>query len=110
MTPAQAIAALNRSLERGGATVALSRQQPTASVTGVRAKVRGLGAQELRPGTATGQGNFRAILTPADLGVFPLPVRTTDKILYNGQQRTITYVAPIQMGGVLVRLEIDFIG
>lgn len=110
MTPDQAIASLNRMLDQAGTTVTLSRLQPTVSVLGVRAKVRGLGAQELRPGTATGQGNLRAILTPSDLGSFPLPVRTSDKITHNGQQRSITYVEPVELGGVLVRLEIDFIG
>lgn len=98
---------LDRSLARSGADVTIYRG--TTAVL-CKAKVRGLTAQEVRPGSSTSQGNYRAILSPTPFPAGFLPLRTTDKILWNGSQRTITFAWPVPIGASPVRLEIDFTG
>ncbi|MCW2246208.1 hypothetical protein M2352_001799 [Azospirillum fermentarium] len=104
--------ALDRALAQSGADVTVVRPgTPTISVS-CKAKVFGLTAQTIRAGSSSSQGNYRAILSPTPFltAGFPLPIRTTDKINWNGSQRTITFAWPIPIGTTAVRLEIDFTG
>ncbi|PWC96964.1 hypothetical protein [Azospirillum sp. TSO5] len=109
MAAQDTIARLDASLERAGTDIKIFR---AASFVECRARVRGLSAQELRPGSTSGQGAFRAILSPTDFagGAVPLPLKVTDKVLWNGSQRSITYVWPVIMDGQVVRIEADFMG
>lgn len=110
MTPASAIAVLDRQLAAHGEDVTIYRASPAGNTGAIRAKVRGLRAEELRPGSSGVQGTFRAILSPTGLGAFGIP-RTTDKLRRgSGEQRAIGFVNPIMLGGVLVRVEVDFQG
>ncbi|WP_431861379.1 hypothetical protein [Azospirillum sp.] len=98
-------------LSRRGADVAVFR---STSRVDCKAKVRGLSANEIRSGSISTQGQYRAILSPtaftASGAAVTLPLRTTDKILFNGAQRTITFAWPVLMGGTVVRIEVDFQG
>ncbi|MFC5353554.1 hypothetical protein [Azospirillum himalayense] len=111
MTPASTIARLDASLARSGSPVSVYRG---AAYVECQAKVKGLSAQELRPGSTSGQGTFRAILSPtaftADGAAVTLPLKINDAVLFNGMQRKITYVWPVMMGGQVVRIEADFMG
>lgn len=110
MTPQAVIASLDAQLREKGEDIILVRSG-SPGVT-VRAKVRALGSDRLRPGANGAQGNFRAILSPTSVAgsMFEAQIRTGDKLTRVGQQRAITYVSPVQMGGVVVRIEIDFVG
>ncbi|QCG93959.1 hypothetical protein E6C67_08400 [Azospirillum sp. TSA2s] len=111
MAAQDTIARLDASLERAGTDIKIFR---AASFVECRARVRGLSAQELRPGSTGGQGTFRAILSPTKFTVagaaVSLPIKITDKVLWNGSQRSITYVWPVIMDGQVVRIEADFMG
>lgn len=111
MAAQDTIARLDASLERAGTDIKIFR---AASFVECRARVRGLSAQELRPGSTSGQGTFRAILSPtaftASGAAVTLPLKVTDKVLWNGSQRTVTFVWPVYINGQVVRIEADFMG
>ncbi len=88
---------------RGGAYVAC------------KAKVTALTAEQIRSGSISTQGRFRAILSPTPFtaagAAVTLPLLVTDKILFNGVQRTITSPPlPFPMGATVVRIEAEFQG
>lgn len=99
--------ALDRALAVAGADVTIYRG---ATAVLCKAKVEGLTAQTIRAGSTSSQGNYRAILSPTPFPAGFLPLRTTDKILWNGVQRVITFAMPIPIGTTSVRVEIDFTG
>ncbi|AWK85032.1 hypothetical protein [Azospirillum thermophilum] len=107
MTPAEAIAALDRALAGAGADVKVFRD---GAAVQAKARVRGLRVEELRAGSSSAQAVSRAILSPSPFPAGFLPLRTTDKVLWNGAQRTILSATPVLMGGTPVRIEIDFQG
>lgn len=111
MTAAATIARLDASLARSGSPIRVFRG---ASYVECAAKVKGLSAQELRPGSTSGQGTFRAILSPTAFtaagAAVTLPLKVGDKVLFNAAQRTITYVWPVYINGQVVRIEADFMG
>ena len=111
MSAADSIARLDAALERSGADVRIYRG---AAYVDCKAKVHSLSATELRTGSLSSQGQYRAILSPAKFveqgAAVTLPLKTTDKILWNGAQRTITFAPPQTIGSEVVRIEIDFMG
>ena len=111
MAAQDTIARLDASLERAGTGIKVFR---AAAFVECRARIRGLSAQEMRPGGVNGQGTFRAIMSPtaftASGAAVSLPLKITDAILFNGSQRKITYVWPVIMDGQVVRIEADFVG
>jgi hypothetical protein len=112
MTAADTIARLDAALARSGATVKVFRG---AAFVECRAKIKALTAEDLRAGSLSAQGNYRAILSPTAFtaagAAVALPLKVTDKVLFNGAQRTITAPPlPIIHGSDVVRIEIDFMG
>ncbi len=111
MTAAATIARLDASLARSASPIKVFRG---SSYVECAARVKGLSAQELRPGSTSGQGTFRAILSPTAFtaagAAVTLPMKVTDKVLWNGAQRTITFVWPVFIDGQVVRIEADFMG
>lgn len=109
MTPEAAISMLDRQIDAHGEDVTIYRASPASNTGAVRAKVMGLRSEQLRPSSSGAQGVFRAILSPTGLAGF-MP-KVTDKVRRgSGEQRAITYVNPIMLGGTLVRVEVDFQG
>ena len=108
----QALRVLDSALVRVGESVTIRR--PGASNTDVvcLAKVDGVNETQLRKGSSSVQGNFRAILSPTPLSDanFPFPLRATDKIVRGGIERQITFVNAKAIGTDLIRIEIDFVG
>lgn len=111
MSAADTIARLDSALSRSGSPVRVYRGMAYVEC---QAKVKGLSAQELRPGSSSGQGTFRAILSPtaftAGGAAVSLPLKINDAVLFNGVQCKITYVWPVMMGDQVVRIEADFMG
>jgi hypothetical protein len=110
MTPAELIADLDAALADAGQTVTLRRVttgpggiQIPFDVEDVPASVRPLKAAEL-VGTID-QTWSRVVISPTVISerAFPLPIRKGDKIIANGQERTIEFPGPIYVQDTLVR-------
>ena len=100
MTPAAAIAALDRQIRAHGQPVSLRRLNPAAT-SELRAFFRGYKPDELAGGIQ--QGDSTAVLSPTGLGVLP---KTLDKLTVSGRVRTIQAVEPVEISGVLVRVNL----
>lgn len=115
MTPAQAIAALDRALKAGGGSISLQRlASPGNTVTASAncpAIVRGYRADELTGGIQ--QGWSEAIISPASLSIFlgptVLPAKG-DRAVIGGKTRIIESVEPIELAGAVVKIVITVKG
>ncbi|MBN9242435.1 MAG: hypothetical protein J0I98_06545 [Mesorhizobium sp.] len=125
MTPSAAIAMLDRHLAMHGENCTLRRKEGTQlterDVT-VRASVRGLRGTEI-VGTAT-QAFSRAVISmtqilaagwPAGHTVTPGAVdprlpRPNDFLVVGGKPRQVSFVNPIRVDGVVVRVELTVAG
>lgn len=108
MTPAQAIAQLDRKIAGNGQGVTLRRVVANAPAVEkpARAFVRGYRPSELVGGIL--QGDYLVILSPTSLPAEfanPLP-RSPDKLKFDGLTLNIQYIEPVRLNGVLVRLNI----
>ena len=119
------ISALDRGLAARGQDVILRRisgSGPSATSIDVacRAVVRGYRPEELVGGIA--QGDSQVILSPSEIrssgwpdpggspsGSASLP-KKGDKLIVQGRMRTIEAVAPIQVAGELVRIDLQVRG
>ncbi len=119
------ISALDRGLAARGQDVILRRisgSGPSATSIDVacRAVVRGYRPEELVGGIA--QGDSQVILSPSEIrssgwpdpggsppGSVSLP-RKGDKLIVQGRMRTIEAVAPLQVAGELVRIDLQVRG
>ena len=101
MTPAQAIAALDRQIAQHGQTVKFFRG--SASLT-AKAFVRGFKPADL-VGSIIKQGDRQIVLSPSSLGAFGIP-RNLDQGNVGGKPLTVTAVEEVHMNDVLVRLNI----
>lgn len=101
MTPAHAIAALDRQLARHGQTVRLRGQADPDDGSAdrrVRAFVRGYRADELAGGIQ--QGDSEVVLSPTDLGADPARLGG----LFIGERLCLVEVAnPVTLADVVVR-------
>lgn len=100
MSPAAAIAMLDRQIAAHGQAVTLRRLNP-ASTSDLRAFFRGYRPDELAGGIQ--QGDSTATLSPTGLGVLP---KTLDKLTASGRVRTVQAVEPVEIDGVLVRVNL----
>lgn len=115
MTPAAAIAMLDRQLAAHGQDVIVRRY---AAATGnprpktdvpARAFVRAVKAEELIGSIA--QTSSNVVLSPSTTGLSALlPLRTEDKIVIAGRERNVQVVKPIEMAGTLVRIDVVVAG
>lgn len=108
MTPAAAIAMVDRWLARTGETVALRRYGadpgvPEVEIAGIRAFVRSVRADELIAGVD--QTGFSIVLSPTGLAAI-LPMAKGDKIVIAGRERNIEQPRPIRMADTLVRIDV----
>lgn len=106
MTPAQAIAALDRQIARHGQDVRLraSRSETAAFDETVRAFVRGYKAEELGGGVQ--QGDTLMLLSPTELERVRFgPVERGCQVMIGDRQRYIEIADPVVLGDVLVRVE-----
>lgn len=119
------INALDRGLSARGEDVVLRRISGSgASITNTdvtcRAVVRGYRPEELGGGIA--QGDSQVILSPSEIRASGWPdpggspsdaaslPRKGDKLIVKGRMRTIEAVAPIQVAGELVRIDLQVRG
>jgi hypothetical protein len=113
VTPAQAIAMLDRQIEAHGQTVTLTRLVPNQhSITlTCKAFVRGYKPDELANGVQ--QGDSLVVLSPTALEgtafESALPA-TNNKLTTGGRQRNIQMADPVLMNDVLVRLNLQIRG
>lgn len=117
MTPAQHIADLDAALAEDGEDITLRRSSITDLT--VRAFVRGISPEQLAVGIK--QDNSNVIISPSEIIANGWPgtvsdtidVRvptTNDKMVIAGRTRQIEFVAPIYVGGELVRMDIRVTG
>ncbi len=115
-TPSAIIAALDASLAEHGETVTLRRRVGTGNTfvdLAIRASVRGYKAEQLVG--AIKQTDQHFIISPSEIaaasatwpgaaggGAAPT---TNDFLVVDGRQRKIEHVAPVRVGGTVVRYE-----
>lgn len=109
MTPAQAIAALDRQILRHGQAVSLRKNGAAAdgsADTTVRACVRGYRPEELAGGVQ--QTDSQVVVSPTVLEgtAFSAGAKRLDKILIDGRLRNIEGANPVRINGVIVRHEL----
>lgn len=111
MNPSAAIAMLDRQLAAHGQAVTLRRPAGTgAGVTftdaAVNAFVRGYAPAELVGGIA--EGDTQVTVSPTALAAlsWPVPPKRHDKIVVSGRTCEVMAVAPVWMGGSVVRYDI----
>lgn len=109
MTPSAAIAMLDRQLAEHGQDVVLRR--PVAGGTAIertaRAFVRGYRPDELSGGIQ--QGDSLVTLSPSSIPAefsAPARLRVNDRIKVSGRERNVQYVDPVEISGVLVRVNV----
>lgn len=108
MTPAQAIAALDRQLSRHGQTIRLRRGGATVDVKGF---VRGFTADELISGSGISQDEDKVILSPSSLtGWAGDAPGEDDWCEINDKYRAITKGRLIKLNDVVVRIELQVRG
>lgn len=102
MTPAAAIAALDRQLAMHGENVILRRTNSTTGQVTVRAKCRGY-----RPSEVAGiimAGDTLVILSPTDAGAFGAPPEN-GFVVVDGKPRRVISSLPVRIDGEIVRFE-----
>ncbi|MCP1200058.1 hypothetical protein [Notoacmeibacter sp. MSK16QG-6] len=113
MTPARAIAMLDRQIARHGETVTLKRVAPNApAVThDVKAFMRGYSAEELIGGIAAGDSEIALSPTSLAGSAFEaaLPERG-DQVTAAGRLRRIEFAVPVRLDGTLVRMNLTVRG
>lgn len=105
MTPAGAIAMLDRQIAAHGQNAKLERLSP-AALGDVRVFFRGYRPEELFGGIQ--QGDSTAILSPTSLKASGLPglPAVNWKLTISGRKRNVQAVEPVEMDGVLVRVNL----
>ena len=119
MTPAAAIAALDRQLRRHGHDAVLRRStwsgttRTTADVA-VRIKLRGYAPDELVSGIT--QGDSEVVMSPTQINAAgwpsgaPEPPKAGDTLVSAGRARAVIAAEPIYLGGELVRINLQVRG
>lgn len=108
MTPATALAMLDRQLAASGEAVTVRRAgRPDVTCT---AAVRALSGAELRSGWNGVQLTGRAVLSPSAFPAGFLPLRTGDKLVRGGQERAIGWADNKALESAFVRITVDFAG
>ncbi|MCC0809190.1 hypothetical protein FPV16_23835 [Methylobacterium sp. W2] len=105
MTPSGAIAMLDRQIAAHGQPVTLKRLSPAFSGD-LRVFFRGYKPDELAGGIQ--QGDSTAVLSPTGLSSISFPglPKVNDKLTVSGRVRNIQAVEPVEIDGVLVRVNL----
>lgn len=110
MTPAAAIAALDRQIAAHGEPVTLRRLgTPTDTTLAATAFVRRAVVDPLAPDADAVQLGTTVILSPTGLTTFVPPVRG-DHITINGRQAHIDQVETVRMGSTVIRYNMQVSG
>ncbi|MDW9773024.1 hypothetical protein GOA89_14990 [Sinorhizobium meliloti] len=113
MTPAQAIAALDRQLAVHGETIKLRRgtKDAPAVIMAVSGFVRGYKASDAVPNSGITQKDSKVIVSPSDLAPWPSPLpQGGDWCEIDGQFRQIISHDHIKLDSVVVRIELQVKG
>ncbi|MCV9997330.1 hypothetical protein OE766_03640 [Pararhizobium sp. YC-54] len=113
MTPAQAIAALDRQLAAHGQTLKVRRgtKDAVAAIASINGFVRGFKAEDIAPGSAISQKDSKVILSPTALVAWPAPLpKEGDWCEIDGQFRSIVAGTSIKLADVVVRIELQVKG
>lgn len=102
MTPAAAIAALDRQLAAHGQTVILRRGNTTTAQATMKAFVRGVKAEDL-VGEVT-QTDRKVVLSPSGLGAFGEPDATAMVVIDGKPSKIVGKPEMIRLDDVLVRI------
>lgn len=113
MTPAAAIAALDRGLAAAGQDITLRRTTGTQLIpldVACRAVVRDYAPAELVGEIQ--QGDTRVILSPSEMtnAQWPWPPRAGDFVVIAGRLRAVRAAPPFYVDNVLVRVELQVRG
>lgn len=107
MTPARAIAMLDRQIAKDGQTVLLRKGNAANGDADkpVRAFVRGYQPEELSGGIQ--QGDSTMVISPTGLAAsgFQGDIKRLDKAVIGGRLRNIEIANPIRMNDIIVRIE-----
>lgn len=103
MTPAAAIAMLDRQLAKHGSSIALARVQTPGSQTTVKAHARDFRLDELAGSLR--QDDTKVILSPTGLGAYGVPKRG-DWITVRGRRRSVENVDIGTIDDVTVRYDL----
>lgn len=108
MTPAEAIAKLDRQIAKHGQDITLRRVVPNAPAIEKpsRAFARGYRPDELAGGIQ--QGDTLMILSPSTMPAefVSTPLKVNDRIISDGRTRNVQYVDPVRIDGVIVRFNV----
>ncbi|MDF2809321.1 MAG: hypothetical protein K0S56_352 [Microvirga sp.] len=119
MTPAAAIAALDKQLRRHGQDAVLRRStwsgttKNSVDVT-VRITLRGYAPDELVGGIT--QGDSEVVMSPTQINAAgwpsgaPEPPKAGDTLVSAGRARAVIAAEPIYLGGELVRIDLQVRG
>lgn len=102
MTPAAAIAALDRQIAAHGEAVTLRRIGTPDTTLTVAAFVRRAAVDPLAPGADAAQSGTTVVLSPTGLTTFIPPVRG-DQVAIAGRLANIEEVETVRMGSTVVR-------
>ncbi|WP_173087364.1 hypothetical protein [Devosia sp. 1635] len=113
MTPAQAIAMLDRQIQKHGQSVTLTRLVPNGDPVSaaVKAFIRGYKPDELANGVQ--QGDSTVVISPTSLKGTAFEAAmpaTNNKIEIAGRRRNIQMVDAVMIGDQLVRLNLQVRG
>jgi hypothetical protein len=113
MTPASAIASLDRQLAEHGEDVVVRRYtapsgtpRPKTDIA-ARASVRAVKPEELAG--EIDQTSSKVVMSPTGLAAL-LPLRKGDKVVVQGKERNVEIPRPIFVGGTLVRIDVMVTG
>lgn len=110
MTPAAAIAALDRQIAAHGEPVTLRRiGTPSDTTLAASAFVRRAAVDPLAPGADAAQAGTTVILSPTGLTTFVPPLRG-DQVTLGGRLAHIEEVETIRMGSTVVRYNLRVSG
>ena len=113
MTPAQAIAALDRQLARHGQAVRVRRgpKEAPVAVAAMLGFVRGYRAEDVVGQSGVSQEDSKVILSPSDLSTWPQPYpQKGDWCEVDGRFRAIEAADHMKLNNVVVRIELQVKG
>lgn len=124
MDPSDAIALTNSFVDPGlggnGTTITFTRitdvrtTPPTTVVATCLGFVRNYRPQEIIPGSILAQGDSNIVIEadaiPALAQALGTPPRVTDKVSYNGYQRSVVGVDVLMIGGQVIRTNLQIRG
>ncbi|ACL59908.1 hypothetical protein [Methylobacterium nodulans] len=105
MSPADALAMLDRQIAENGQTVTLQHDGVSYPL---RAFVRGYSPREI--GNGIQQGDSKVVLSPTELAAAGFPAdeapERLDTLVISGRVRNVEYATPVELGDAVVRYDL----